>query len=491
MTLTTPRSPGATTTLGAWLLTLLAASATVAPAAAGVRADDLVIPAAARGAGAGSSSWVTTLWLYNPNSFPLTATVTLLERDQANLSPLRRDVALAPGQTQTFGNVFANLFGLTQGAGALRVTAASELLASARVFNTSGDLAESQGQLVVGLPAAAALTLGESTDIIGVTHAADGDFRCNLGLVETAGAETEVEVHAMSPSGVVVAHLSYRLRPYEVILRPLTDLGSDLALAGGRLRLSVVGGAGRVLGMASMIGNGITVQDPSTLEMELSLAAAVTTPAVTSVEAGAGLVGGGDGAVSLAVGGGPGLVVGADSVGIASGGVVASMIHADTVVTGLVVDGHTLRDDVAIVAGDGLVASSDGATLHLSAAGTPRPTQVELAVSTDDGAWTTDRAVGVPYQTADGSWRLVFNIAGRCWTPRTELAVVIAGVTFAGGDFFEQPVSVFTAAGAAVAVGRTLPATGNIGVSVAVGSAKARFNLSGDVALAGRPAFAR
>jgi hypothetical protein len=62
--------------------------------------------------------------------------------------------------------------------------------------------------------------------------------------------------------------------------------------------------------------------------------------------------------------------------------------------------------------------------------------QFALTVTGPGGSnWATTRAVGVPYFTVDGTWRLKFNILGTVDSAsRTSLTITIDGITFAAVD---------------------------------------------------------
>jgi hypothetical protein len=92
---------------------------------------------------------------------------------------------------------------------------------------------------------------------------------------------------------------------------------------GGRLRVEVIGGIGRVLAFASMVGNGVTSQDPSTLEMEYEMVGSDGGD-ITAVYAGAGLAGGGtSGDVTLGIAN-----AGVGSAQLADGAVAKAKLNA-------------------------------------------------------------------------------------------------------------------------------------------------------------------
>jgi hypothetical protein len=253
---------------------LLAASTA---AMAGFSGSDLFLISVGRGPGANDSFWYTTVWLHNPGTVAESVTISFLRRDQANPAPDQQFLAISPGETLTIGDALWDLFGLETGAGALRFETEGRIVVSSRIFNLPGsDLAESQGQFMAGLPAELAVAVGDATDVPGITQPTNGDFRCNFAMVETAGANAVVDVALVNGAGVELATRSYTLLPYQPLQKNLSDLGADAVVTGGRLHVEVVSGSGRVLAVASMVGNGEVSQDPSTLEMEFGLATAVS-----------------------------------------------------------------------------------------------------------------------------------------------------------------------------------------------------------------------
>jgi hypothetical protein len=322
-------------------------------ASAGMPGTDLFVVSVGRGAGANDSHWYTSGWVHNPSDGRASVTVSLLRRDQANPAPDRQMLGIAPGQTVKLGDLLYDLFGEDQVTGALRFVSTVPIVVSTRIYNLPGrDMAESQGQFMAGLPAGLAVGTGQHTDVPGITQPADESFRCNFALVETSGYTAEVRAVLYDDLGVELGAATYTLRPFEPIQRNLDHLVRDSRVDGGRLRLEVTAGAGRVLALASMVGNGTVSQDPSTLEMEYTMAGAGAGEGdITGVAAGDGLEGGGDqGEVMLSV---------------ADGGITSEMI-ADATITGADVDEETELAVARLQAGgQGTSSTGRDASLHV------------------------------------------------------------------------------------------------------------------------------
>ena len=248
-------------------------AALAAPASFAVApATDLYLPSVghAQGACPGGvcSQWRTDVWIYNPaTTGSVTVTVSFLRRDTENTSPATQAVVVAAGEVKELADIIATTFGLDGVYGALRFTAASEVVVTGRIYDANVQTNKgtgTAGQFFAGLPATLAIGNGEKTTIIGLAQDSGSVWRTNFGFVETSGASATVEVKRLDGVGTVLATKSYNLRARESRQFAITDIGGALG-TNQQLLATVTGGSGRVIAFASRLDN--RTGDPSTVEM--------------------------------------------------------------------------------------------------------------------------------------------------------------------------------------------------------------------------------
>jgi hypothetical protein len=113
--------------------------------------------------------------------------------------------------------------------------------------------------------------------------------------------------------------------------------------------------------------------------------------------------------------------------------------------------------------------------------------QSEYVLSvTGSNSWSTVRAVGVPYKTCEGAWRLGLNINGTI-SSNTNVTITIAGIVTVAAS---QSVYASHDGGVSVAHNQSaFPSGANTIMAYTSGASVTRFVFAGDVELASMPTF--
>jgi len=196
------------------ILVLAAASA-----AALTPATMLVIPAASRGPGAGTSVWQMDMFLGNAGSQSANVTMTWLERNTDNSGAPSVSVTVPAGRTMVLADVILDRFGIDAGSGAILITSNVPITATSRIYNLQGGVTFGQG--FDGLAAPDNTPAGSERWITGLRQ--DGGSRSNLFAVAgPTGAELSLTAHA--PSGSSMGSASFTVPPWGALYAPLTDV---------------------------------------------------------------------------------------------------------------------------------------------------------------------------------------------------------------------------------------------------------------------------
>ena len=239
---------------------------------------DLYVPAAARVTGVQNNvtlNWVTDLFIFNPGTTAVSVDVYWLPRDTDNSAAVPQSFTVNPQQTLVLPDAIANTFGVATGndGGAFRVTSTAEVIVSSRIYNTITDdpkvdpslFGTTFGQGLEGVPASAAVTAGNSTDIVGLANNGStgqpGTFRSNIFAVNTSTGQTTVVFSLLDPAGVQIASRTYNLLPRAALFAKASDLGGP-NFANATLHAQVTAGSAIVIG--SKNDNGFS--DGTTLE---------------------------------------------------------------------------------------------------------------------------------------------------------------------------------------------------------------------------------
>jgi len=219
-------------------------------------AIDIVIPAAARLAGANQTQWASDLLIHNARSHQVQTTVRRWVRDADNSEPDSVQLEIPAGRSLLLGDVIDTLFADT-GAAALSITGSDGLMASSRTFNDADS--GTFGQLVPGLDITDDSTLRPGR----LGHLAQLEQtdqptgrRTNLGLVNLGDSAVEVAVRFFASDGSALGELRPELPPfgYNQINEVLAEIGSS-EIENVRAEIDVLTDGGRVLAYASTVDN--------------------------------------------------------------------------------------------------------------------------------------------------------------------------------------------------------------------------------------------
>lgn len=239
------------------------------PVNASAPSNEVYLPAVGTGPGVPPSFWNTTIWVFNPNQGPAEVEFSFLRRDQSNSpSDITHAIGVGPGEVVQIDDAINSMFGV-QGFGAIRAVADVPVHVTARIFSkgTGQQERDSSGQAFNAVPADRSIGSGEESDVIGLTNLIGGNFRYNVGFIETTGRTIRVDVSAYGSSGNSWISTSINLRPFEQRQMSIDQLYNHVIGEGDNFRLHVTGGPGegRVIVFGSRIANGS--QDATTFEM--------------------------------------------------------------------------------------------------------------------------------------------------------------------------------------------------------------------------------
>lgn len=171
-----------------------------------------MIPAGARAPGASNSFWLTDAAITNLSPGVATVSLSYLPKGEDNSTPLRRSMALGSGQQALVGDVFQDLFGLTEANGALLMTVSHpDVKITSRTYNAAG-LEGTYGQFIPALDATAAVTSISSGALLQLQE--NEGFRTNIGVANLTGDEVELRIRLFDGSGTELAAFARTLPPY-------------------------------------------------------------------------------------------------------------------------------------------------------------------------------------------------------------------------------------------------------------------------------------
>jgi len=215
--------------------------------------QDVIVPAAGRGAPCG-----TDLYIMNSGSSTVSVTVAWLVRGQSNPTPASFPLTITAGETAVLEDVILNDFGLESANGAFRVTADGDVIVNSRIF--ASEAGATFGQGFEGVPTWAATQAGQSTDVVGLSL--NSAFRTNVYATAGAGGAT-INFSLLDPDGSAFDSVTLSLEAWEPYLRRVNQLFPGVVNFDNATLHAEVSAGSVVIG-ASKVDNAST--DPTTLE---------------------------------------------------------------------------------------------------------------------------------------------------------------------------------------------------------------------------------
>jgi len=225
-------------------------------ASVAVAGSSLFIPGSAHVSGASGTNWRTDLEVANAGNSQAELTLSLLERNRDNSSPVTKTFTLGPGQTVRHEDVLATVFGFS-GAAALRVDVAKGLVTvTSRTYNATPS--GTYGQFIDAVPESAAITEHQEGRLILLSHrrSSSSGYRTNIGFVNATGSKLRLDAALYLADGTHLGTKAYDLDPYEYrqvdkIFQSVTSSDVD----DGYAVLSTTTSGGRFFAYASVVDN--------------------------------------------------------------------------------------------------------------------------------------------------------------------------------------------------------------------------------------------
>jgi subtilisin-like proprotein convertase family protein len=212
----------------------------------------LTVPVVARTDGLSGTRWRSDLRLLNHGSFSVHIDAELRLQGAFGIPPLIESLELQPGESITIDDVVGDFFGVDDAVGSLRLVpqeGPAALCASSRTANHGSD--GSYGQHVPAIQA------GRGLERLGtVLHLSSSAVsRSNLGIVETAGDDVDLEIRLRDRKGHQIGTTRRTgLGPFESV--QFNDIFSSLLAAPAdnvRVEIQRIAGSGRWFAYGSVI----------------------------------------------------------------------------------------------------------------------------------------------------------------------------------------------------------------------------------------------
>jgi hypothetical protein len=222
-----------------------------------------LLPSASHWPGSGKAFYLTDLTVVNRDAVPTTVTLKFLGHDQDGTTGPESSWVAGAGETLTFHDVLASVFGFSAAWGGILVTAGTPLLDVSGRTSTAAPGGGTFGQSVPGVPADSLLRPRFPAQIAGIRE--DSGFRTNLVLANAT--EGQVVVHGELYDGGgerVGSGFDWILPPLGMVqANRVVETFTPSPMTDGKIVLSTATSGGAVAAYASVIDN--VTNDPRTL----------------------------------------------------------------------------------------------------------------------------------------------------------------------------------------------------------------------------------
>ncbi len=226
-----------------------------------------IVPSAVQGGGSFGSSFKSDGWLQNTGTVSVPLEFYYVPEEKNGLTDagvLLATASIAPGETKRYSDLLA-LFNLNTPAtqsisGEVQLkTGTPELLAFRNLVraSTGDDPAlrfSSEIPTVTSLDGA--VLGGNRLWIPGIRE--NDTYRTNIILSETSGAETRVEISVWDSNGLPIGEkIPVTVQPFSKsqVFRAVNRAAAGTILDQGSISVTVIGGSGRVVGLATVVDN--------------------------------------------------------------------------------------------------------------------------------------------------------------------------------------------------------------------------------------------
>jgi len=224
-----------------------------------------ILPSSAHASGANGAFYRTGFWVTNTGAADSTISLKFLGNNQdGTTGPSAASIVVPAGHTAVFPDVLSTLFGITNGYGALLVSADSNQLKI--VSQTSTPPPSGAGSFGQAVPAATGndpVTTAAPKGLFSLRQ--DAAFRTNAVLANTTAAAAEVDLTLFNSSGSRIGSETIDLKPLEMtqIGTVVTALGGPDGTKDAYLVVSTPTGGARIATYAAVIDQ--ITNDPRTI----------------------------------------------------------------------------------------------------------------------------------------------------------------------------------------------------------------------------------